>query len=78
LPAFSTGGDGWVCILLRSVGVPLPSPRALIMNIKKWVAELIGTFWLTFAGCGSAVLAAGFPKVGIGSTASRSPSGSPS
>ena len=36
------------------------------MNIRKWVAELIGTFWLTFAGCGSAVLAAGFPKVGIG------------
>jgi aquaporin Z len=36
------------------------------MNLKKWVAELIGTFWLTFAGCGSAVLAAGFPKVGIG------------
>ncbi len=36
------------------------------MNSKKWVAELIGTFWLTFAGCGSAVLAAGFPKVGIG------------
>jgi aquaporin Z len=36
------------------------------MNTKKWVAELIGTFWLTFAGCGSAVLAAGFPKVGIG------------
>jgi aquaporin Z len=36
------------------------------MNLRKWVAELIGTFWLTFAGCGSAVLAAGFPKVGIG------------
>jgi aquaporin Z len=36
------------------------------MNTKKWVAELIGTFWLTFGGCGSAVLAAGFPKVGIG------------
>ena len=30
------------------------------------VAELIGTFWLTFGGCGSAVLAAAFPEVGIG------------
>jgi aquaporin Z len=30
------------------------------------VAELLGTFWLVFAGCGSAVLAAGVPGVGIG------------
>jgi len=30
------------------------------------VAELIGTFWLVFGGCGSAVLAAAFPNVGIG------------
>src|SRR4026209_2850363 len=29
-------------------------------------AEFLGTFWLTFAGCGSAVLAAGFPTLGIG------------
>lgn len=36
------------------------------MNAKKYAAELIGTFWLTFAGCGSAVLAAAFPQVGIG------------
>jgi aquaporin Z len=35
-------------------------------QLRKYVAELIGTFWLTFAGCGSAVLAAGFPSVGIG------------
>ncbi|WP_353233555.1 aquaporin Z [Diaphorobacter ruginosibacter] len=35
-------------------------------NIKKWSAEFIGTFWLTFGGCGSAVLAAAFPQVGIG------------
>src|SRR5215211_3581825 len=32
----------------------------------KAAAEFIGTFWLTFGGCGSAVLAAAFPKVGIG------------
>ena len=36
------------------------------MNTKKYAAEVIGTFWLTFAGCGSAVLAAAFPQVGIG------------
>lgn len=35
-------------------------------NSKKWAAEFIGTFWLTFGGCGSAVLAAAFPGVGIG------------
>ena len=33
---------------------------------QKWAAEFIGTFWLTFGGCGSAVLAAGFPELGIG------------
>jgi aquaporin Z len=33
---------------------------------KKMVAEFIGTFWLVFGGCGSAVLAAAFPNVGIG------------
>ena len=35
-------------------------------NIQKGLAEFIGTFWLVFGGCGSAVLAAGFPDVGIG------------
>lgn len=33
---------------------------------KKLTAEFIGTFWLVFGGCGSAVLAAAFPAVGIG------------
>jgi len=33
---------------------------------KKITAEFIGTFWLVFGGCGSAVLAAGFPELGIG------------
>ena len=33
---------------------------------KKLAAELFGTFWLVFGGCGSAVLAAGFPQLGIG------------
>jgi aquaporin Z len=36
------------------------------MQSRKLLAEAIGTFWLTFAGCGSAVIAAGFPQVGIG------------
>jgi len=34
--------------------------------MKKYVAELFGTFWLVLGGCGSAVLAASFPDVGIG------------
>ena len=34
--------------------------------MKRSVAELIGTFWLVLGGCGSAVLAAAFPDVGIG------------
>lgn len=34
--------------------------------MKKYVAEFIGTFWLVFGGCGSALLAAAFPEVGIG------------
>jgi len=34
--------------------------------MKKYVAELFGTFWLVLGGCGSAVLAAAFPQVGIG------------
>ena len=36
------------------------------MDIRKLAAECIGTFWLTFGGCGSAVIAAAFPQVGIG------------
>ena len=34
--------------------------------MKKNLAEFLGTFWLVLGGCGSAVLAAGFPDVGIG------------
>ena len=33
---------------------------------KKLAAEFIGTFWLVLGGCGSAVLAAAYPEVGIG------------
>jgi len=35
---------------------------------KRCAAELFGTFWLVFGGCGSAVLAAAFPGLGIGFT----------
>jgi aquaporin Z len=34
--------------------------------MKKYGAEFVGTFWLVLGGCGSAILAAGFPDVGIG------------
>jgi aquaporin Z len=35
-------------------------------NIQRAIAEFIGTFWLVLGGCGSAVLAAAYPEVGIG------------
>ena len=34
--------------------------------IKRSTAEFIGTFWLVLGGCGSAVISAAFPDVGIG------------
>jgi aquaporin Z len=36
------------------------------MKVKQLGAEFIGTFWLVLGGCGSAVLAAAFPNLGIG------------
>lgn len=38
------------------------------MCMKKLVAEFIGTLWLVLGGCVSAVLAAGYPELGIGLT----------
>ena len=35
-------------------------------KLKMYTAEFFGTFWLVLGGCGSAVLAAGFPELGIG------------
>jgi glycerol uptake facilitator-like aquaporin len=35
-------------------------------KMKQYGAEFFGTFWLVLGGCGSAVLAAAFPGVGIG------------
>lgn len=34
--------------------------------MRKLLAEAIGAFWLVLGGCGSAVLAAGYPELGIG------------
>src|SRR3954468_10511766 len=42
------------------------SERNAMSLSRRAVAEFIGTFWLVFGGCGSAVLAAAFPNVGIG------------
>src|SRR5262245_43704675 len=36
------------------------------MEARRYAAEAIGTFWLTFTGCGAAVISAAFPTVGIG------------
>lgn len=36
--------------------------------VKKGIAEFIGTFWLVFGGCGSAIFAAAYPDLGIGFT----------
>ncbi len=33
---------------------------------RKFISEFLGTFWLVFGGCGSAVFAAAFPELGIG------------
>jgi len=41
-------------------------PEEIMSLSKKFAAELIGTFWLVFGGCGSAVLAAAYPELGIG------------
>src|SRR5499427_9012537 len=39
----------------------------MLMSLaKRSAAEFLGTFWLVLGGCGSAVLAAAFPQVGIG------------
>jgi aquaporin Z len=42
------------------------APSIKEKNMKSYYAEFFGTFWLVLGGCGSAVLAAAFPGVGIG------------
>src|SRR5690554_839282 len=56
----------------RAATIPrLASPtktttKGTIEMVAKLSAEFIGTFWLVLGGCGSAVLAAAFPELGIG------------
>src|SRR5574339_409273 len=48
----------------RRNALPRNDRREGVMT--KYGAEFVGTFWLVLGGCGSAVLAAAFPEVGIG------------
>src|SRR5215475_7986203 len=48
-----------------SGSLPTATPGGKAMS-KKLGAEFLGTAWLVFGGCGSAVLAAAFPQLGIG------------
>lgn len=50
--------------IIFDIGNNLTKTRGIVM--KQYVAEFFGTFWLVLGGCGSAVLAAAFPDVGIG------------
>jgi aquaporin Z len=57
--------------ICRKVSVPVDRRDLLTTTVwgshmKKYGAEFFGTFWLVLGGCGSAVLAAAFPNVGIG------------
>jgi aquaporin Z len=44
----------------------LPGGGTIVNLTKRLMAEFFGTFWLVFGGCGSAVLSASFPQLGIG------------
>lgn len=54
--------------ILLADNPPLDSSGALVQASlpRRLAVEFLGTFWLVLGGCGSAVLAAAFPKVGIG------------
>jgi len=45
---------------------PSERNRIMVPLSNRLFAETLGTFWLVFGGCGSAVLAAAFPALGIG------------
>jgi len=53
-------------ILRRRMGDGNLGGPEIMKNSNALAAELIGTFWLVFGGCGSAIFAAAFPDVGIG------------
>jgi len=46
--------------------IPAQQEEMLMSLSRRSLAEFLGTFWLVFGGCGSAVLAAAFPSLGIG------------
>jgi aquaporin Z len=66
----SVGSTKWTGhVRFRSTwpaSLKLPSSKIRENHMKKYAAEFFGTFWLVLGGCGSAVLAAAFPDVGIG------------
>jgi len=54
-------------LLAADASAALIRNRGLAMHLgTRAVAEFLGTFWLTFGGCGSAVIAAAYPELGIG------------
>ena len=57
-------GPGDTCGPFTALSPLVNTQKAHSMN--KYAAEFVGTFWLVLGGCGSAVLAAAFPGVGIG------------
>jgi aquaporin Z len=63
IPALSSSS-----LLAMNYRVRNTNPELLIevVMFRKLAAEFFGTFWLVFGGCGSAVLAAAFPELGIG------------
>ncbi len=58
-------GAGSVGVLGRTA-CHLTITHKELVGMKKYTAEFFGTFWLVFGGCGSAIFAAAFPRVGIG------------
>src|SRR5512136_443949 len=53
--------------MMNSSVLRSPEREGIVMPIsKRTTAEFVGTFWLVFGGCGSAVLDAAFPGLGIG------------
>lgn len=68
-PALGDARGLWeICDFSAPVPVEhvLAKGRGIEVDTKKYLAEAIGTFWLTLGGCGSAVIASAFPEVGIG------------
>jgi aquaporin Z len=60
------GIDLEIAAIESDPAIELVALEELAMLAKPLAAEFVGTFWLVFAGCGSAVLSAAFPDVGIG------------